>query len=80
MLNVVVRTCARIPKKYTFYGLIHAYNLAQLIVDDLIRANTLFLNKEKLQQKKRLARHCNREFKLLVGTYYILEKNMRNRK
>lgn len=54
LLNVVVRTCSRIPKKYTFYGLIHAYNLAQLIVDDLIRANTLFLNKENYNKRKDL--------------------------
>lgn len=53
LLNVVVRTCAKIPKKYTFYGLIHAYNLAQLIVDDLVRGNTVYLkDQESLVKRK----------------------------
>jgi len=53
LLNVVVRTCARIPKKYTFYGLIHAYNLAQSIVDDLVRGNTVYLNTVENYNKRK---------------------------
>ena len=44
-----VKVIAKFPKKYTFYGLHHAYELAQAIVDDLVRANSLYFTKEKTE-------------------------------
>lgn len=50
-----VKVVAKFPKKYTFYGLHHTYELAQLIVDDLVRANSLYFAKDKTENYK--ARH-----------------------
>ena len=43
LLKFTVAMCSKIPKKYTFYGVIHTYKLAQKILDELIRANSLSL-------------------------------------
>lgn len=43
LLKFTVSMCSKIPKKYTFYGVIHAYNLAQSVLDQLLRANNLNL-------------------------------------
>ena len=47
LLVYSTKTATKLPKKYTFYGAHHAYELAQAIVDDLIRANSLFFTAEK---------------------------------
>lgn len=44
-----VKVVAKFPKKYTFYGLHHTYELAQLIVDDLVRANSLYFAKNRTE-------------------------------
>lgn len=44
LLNYTTRMVTKFPKKYTFYGLHHTYELAQMVVDDLIRANSLYFN------------------------------------
>ena len=49
LLVYSTKTATKLPKKYTFYGAHHAYELAQAIVDDLIRANSLFFTAEKPQ-------------------------------
>ena len=43
LLKFTVSMCSKIPKKYTFYGVIHTYNLAQSVLDQLLRANNLNL-------------------------------------
>lgn len=43
LLKFTVSMCSKIPKKYTFYGVIHTYNLSQEILDSLIKANSLNL-------------------------------------
>lgn len=43
LLKFTVSMCSKIPKKYTFYGVIHTYKLAQNVLDQLIRANNLNL-------------------------------------
>lgn len=53
LLAYTVRICSKIPKKYTFYGVVDTYKLAQTIVDTLIRANNVKLN-EFPQKRKEL--------------------------
>lgn len=43
LLKFTVSMCSKIPKKYTFYGVIHTYKLVQNVLDQLIRANNLNL-------------------------------------
>lgn len=43
LLKYTVSMCNKIPKKYTFYGVIHTYNLSQRILDNLLKANNLNL-------------------------------------
>ena len=43
LLRYTVVMCSKIPKRYTFYGVIHTYNYAQDILDKLILANSLNL-------------------------------------
>jgi hypothetical protein len=43
LLKFTVAMCSKIPKRYTFYGVIHAYNLAQEILDKLLKGNSLDL-------------------------------------
>lgn len=50
LLKFTVSMCSKIPKKYTFYGVIHTYNMAQNVLDLLLKANTLNL---KLNYEKR---------------------------
>ena len=60
-----VKVVAKFPKKYTFYGLHHTYELAQLIVDDLVRANSLYFAKDKTENYN--ARHDLFDKALLDG-------------
>lgn len=39
LLRMTIKNCEKIPKRYTFFGVQHAYNLAQEILDSCIRAN-----------------------------------------
>lgn len=50
LLKFTVHMCSKIPKKYTFYGVIHTYELAQRILDELIKANNL--NLKQYYQKR----------------------------
>lgn len=43
LLKFTVHMCSKIPKKYTFYGVIHTYKYAQAVLDNLIKANNLDL-------------------------------------
>lgn len=43
LLKFTVSMCSKIPKRYTFYGVIHAYKLSQSILDQVIKANNLNL-------------------------------------
>lgn len=45
LLSFTVQTCRRIPKTYTFYGVLDAYNLARDILQCLVKANKLNLFK-----------------------------------
>lgn len=45
LLSFTISMCSKIPKKYTFYGVVDTYNVAQTIVDTLIRANNLNVKK-----------------------------------
>ena len=40
-------TVTKLSQKYRDLGNIHAYNLSQRILDDLIRANSLYLSKDR---------------------------------
>ena len=50
LLKFTVGMCSKIPKKYTFYGVIHTYNLAQAVLDQCIKANNL--NLKQYYQKR----------------------------
>lgn len=50
LLKFTVHMCNKIPKKYTFYGVIHTYNLAQEILDLVLKANSL--NIKQYYQKR----------------------------
>lgn len=39
LLRMTIKNCEKIPKRYTFFGVQHAYVLAQDILDCCIRAN-----------------------------------------
>jgi len=54
LLKFTVHMCSKIPKKYTFYGVIHTYKLAQLILDQLIRANNLNLTQYYIKRTELL--------------------------
>ena len=43
LLKFTVHMCSKIPKKYTFYGVIHTYKYAQAVLNNLIKANNLDL-------------------------------------
>ncbi len=43
LLKFTVSMGSKIPKKYTFYGVIHCYKLAQEVLDKLIKGNALDL-------------------------------------
>ena len=47
LLRYTVKVCERIPKRYTFFGVSHAYELAQDILDNCIRANITNVNTNK---------------------------------
>lgn len=40
LLKYTISVCTKIPKKYSFYGVVHAYELSQKILDNLIQANS----------------------------------------
>ena len=44
LLRITIKNCEKIPKRYTFFGVQHAYNIAQQILDNCICANNFNLN------------------------------------
>ena len=46
LLRITVKNCEKFPKRYTFFGVQKAYEYAQNIVDNCIRANMTSLQTE----------------------------------
>lgn len=44
LLRITIKNCEKIPKRYTFFGVQHAYNIAQQILDNCICANNFNLS------------------------------------
>ncbi len=78
LLKFTVSMCSKIPKKYTFYGVIHTYKLAQSVLDQLLRANSLNL-KTYYQKRTELLDDalgdlaCLSNHLELIKTYITLE-------
>lgn len=44
LLRITIHNCIKMPKEYTFFGKTHAYELAQEVLDNCIKANKTNVN------------------------------------
>ena len=44
LLRITAKNCNKMPKRYTFFGIAHTFELAQSVIDNCIKANNTNVN------------------------------------